>query len=74
MMGANWQSDKVETVYYKFAWWPTKSSFSRRRIWLQKYVVVEIYQDNEMSHPIRSNTWHLTYTKKEYLLHLIRKR
>jgi hypothetical protein len=73
MLGANWKPDSSEKTTEKFAWWPVRSSFSKKLIWLKKYVEVFVYYDNEFSHPIRSNTWKLIYTKNEYLLYLLRK-
>ena len=74
MLGANWKPDSSEKTTEKFAWWPVRSSFNNRRlIWLKKYVEVFVYYDSEFSHPIRSNTWKLIYTKNEYLLYLLRK-
>ena len=33
----------------------------------------EIYQDSELSHPLRSNTYTLIYTLNEHLLYLMRR-
>lgn len=73
MMGANWRPDPIETTTEEFAWWPVRSSFSKRRIWLKKYIKKEIYQDSELSHPLRSNTYTLIYTLNEHLLYLMRR-
>jgi hypothetical protein len=73
MMGANWQQDPKEVTLQKFAWFPVRSSFSRKLIWLKKYVEKQIYHDSEMSNPIRSNTFNLVYTQNEHLLYLLRK-
>ncbi len=73
MMGANWQQDPKEVTLEKFAWFPVRSSFSRRLIWLKRYIEKEIYHDSEMSNPIRSNTFNLVYTQNEHLLYLLRK-
>ena len=73
MMGANWQQDPKEVTLQKFAWFPVRSSFSRKLIWLKKYVEKQIYHDSEMSNPIRSNTFNLIYTQNEHLLYLLRK-
>lgn len=54
-------------VTEKFAYWPVRMS-SGKRVWLEKYVAVSKYYDNEMSHPIRSNNWTFTYTKNEWLV------
>ena len=73
MMGANWQQDPKEVTLQKFAWFPIRSSFSRKLIWFKKYVEKQIYHDSEMSNPIRSNTFNLVYTQNEHLLYLLRK-
>ncbi len=73
MMGANWQQDPKEVTLEKFAWFPVRSSFSRRLIWLKRYIEKQIYHDSEMSNPIRSNTFNLVYTQNEHLLYLLRK-
>ena len=73
MMGANWQQDPKEVTLQKFAWFPVRSSFSRKLIWLKNYVEKQIYHDSEMSNPIRSNTFNLVYTQNEHLLYLLRK-
>lgn len=73
MMGANWQQDPKEVTLQKFAWFPIRSSFSRKLIWLKNYVEKQIYHDSEMSNPIRSNTFNLVYTQNEHLLYLLRK-
>jgi len=62
-----------EKVEEKFAWWPIKSSFSKKTIWLKRYVQVEVYWDDAFNHPLRSNTWTLIYSRNEYLMYLLRK-
>ena len=62
-----------ETTTEKFAWWPVRSSFSKKRIWFKKYVELESYYDDALSHPIRSNTFKFIYSEKEYILYLLRK-
>jgi len=56
-----------EEVTEQFAYLPVRMS-SGKRVWLEKYVAVSKYYDNEMSHPIRSNNWTFKYTKNEWLL------
>jgi len=73
MLGANWRPDPKETVTEKFAWWPVQSTWSKKRIWLKKYIQMDVYHDSEMSNPIRSNTFKFVYSKNEYLLYLLRK-
>ena len=67
MMGANWRPDPEETIHEKFAWFPVKTN-SNKRIWLKKYVEVEVYMDGALSHPIKSNTWKFVYTTNEWLV------
>ena len=67
MMGANWRADLTNSTMKKFAFFPVKAT-SGKRIWLDYYYFVEKYLDNEMSHPIRSNTWTFIYTKNEWLV------
>jgi len=74
MFGANWKSDPEEKITEKFAWWPVRSTWSKKYIWLKTYTEMEIYHDSEMSSPIRSNTFKFVYTKNEYLLYLLRKK
>ena len=56
-----------QTVEEKFALLPVRMS-SYKIVWLEKYIAVSKYYDNDMSHPIRSNTWTFKYTKNEWLL------
>ena len=56
-----------QEVAKQFAYWPTRMS-SGKRVWLEQYVAVSKYYDNEMSHPIRSNNWTFKYTKNEWLV------
>jgi hypothetical protein len=72
MMGANWRPDPKQTINERFAWWPVKSTWSKKLIWLAKYIQMEVYHDSEMSNPIRSNTFTFVYSKNEYLLYLLR--
>lgn len=62
-----------ETVTEHFAWWPVKSTWSKKIIWLRKYMQMDIYYSNEMAHPIRSNSFTFRYTPNEYLMYLLRK-
>jgi len=56
-----------QEVTEHFAYWPVRTS-SGKRVWLEKYISVSKYYDNEMSHPIRSNNWTFKYTKNEWLV------
>jgi len=67
MMGANWQPDTINNVSEKFAYLPIKTT-SGKKVWLQKYILVEKYLDSELSHPLQSNYWTYTYTKNEWLM------
>jgi len=62
-----------ETITEKFAWWPVRSTWSKKVIWFKKYVKMECYYDGDFSSPIRSNTWTYIYTQNEYLLMLLRR-
>jgi len=62
-----------ETITEKFAWWPIRSTWSKKIIWFKKYVQMDCYYDGEFNHPIRSNSWTYIYTENEYLLMLLRK-
>lgn len=65
--------DQVETAHEKFAWWPVRSSFSKKLIWLKKYVLLEILFDDMGRPPIKGRSWTLIYTQNEYLLYIIKK-
>lgn len=67
MMGTSWRKDPEHVVDKKFAWWPITTT-SKKRVWLKHYIEVNVYIDNEMAHPIRSNTWTYRYTANEYLI------
>ena len=65
--------DQVEKVEERFAWWPIRSTFSKKLIWFKKYTVVRIYYDDMGRPPIKERSWDLVYTQNEYMLHLLRK-
>ena len=65
--------DQVEKAEEKFAWWPVRSSFSKRRIWFKKYVIVSVYYDDMGRPPIKGRSWDLIYTKNEYLIYMLKK-
>lgn len=67
MMGANWQPDYINHIEERFAYLPVKTT-SGKKVWLQKYILVEKYIDNELSHPIKSNYWSFIYTRNEWLV------
>jgi hypothetical protein len=56
----------------RYAYWPTRSSWSNKRIWLEKYWEGDIYHDTMGRPPIKANSWKLIYTQNEYLLMLLR--
>ncbi len=73
MMGGNWRKDKPDEFHEeKFAWWPVRSTFNKKIIWLSKYYIVHILYDDTGRPPLKSPSWPLTYTKNEYLLMLLR--
>jgi len=65
--------DRVEEPFEKFAWFPVKSSFSKKCIWLKKYIELHIYFDETGRPPIQGRSWILRYTQNEYLLYLLKK-
>jgi len=65
--------DQVEEAYEKFALWPVRSSFSKKLIWLKKYVILRIKFDDMGKPPIKGTSWDLIYTRNEYLLYQIKK-
>lgn len=65
--------DQVEQATEKFAWWPVRSSFSKKQIWFKKYVLLEITYDDTGRPPIVGRSWDLIYTQNEYLLYLLKK-
>jgi hypothetical protein len=56
----------------RIAYWPVRSSWSKKYIWLKKYWQGSIYHDSMGRPPLKSNSWSLIYTKNEYLLMLLR--
>ncbi len=56
----------------QYAWWPTRSSWSKKRIWLKKYWHGEIFYDAMGRPPIKESSWKLIYTENEYLMMLLR--
>ena len=76
MMGHGYYGSKLndqEKHEEKFAWWPVRSTFSKRRIWLTKYHVIHILYDQNGRPPIKGWNWPLTYTKNEYLVMLLKR-
>ena len=55
-----------------YAWWPVRSGWSKKVIWLKKYWVGHIYYDAMGRPPIKSSSWKVIYTENEYLLMLLR--
>ncbi len=47
----------------RFAWWPVRSSWSHKVIWLKKYHVFNFNYKN-----VISSTGKIIYTKNEFLL------
>jgi hypothetical protein len=56
----------------KYAYWPTRSNWSKKRIWLKKYWEGNIYFDAMGRPPIKEKSWKLIYTENEYLMMLLR--
>ena len=65
--------DRVEEPFEKFAWFPVRSSFSNKRIWLKKYIELHLYFDGTGRPPIQGRSLILRYTQNEYLLYLLKK-
>jgi hypothetical protein len=57
----------------RYAWFPVRSSFSKKRIWFEKYHVGEIFYDAMGRPPIKEKSWKLVYTQNEYMLYLLKK-
>lgn len=55
-----------------YAWWPVRSSWSKNRIWFNKYWEGTIFYDAMGRPPIKAPSWKLIYTENEYLLMLLR--
>lgn len=62
-----------ERITEKFAWWPVRSTWSKKLIWLKRYVEVECFYDESGRPPIHGYSWKWIYTEDEYLLMLLRK-
>jgi len=56
----------------QFAYWPIRSTWSKKFIWWKKYWKGEIYFDAMGRPPIKERSWKLIYTQNEYLLMLLR--
>ena len=69
-MPATLEIDIEWSEYY--AWWPVRSSWSKKRIWLKKYRQGDIYYDAMGRPPIKEKSWKLIYTENEYLMYLLR--
>jgi hypothetical protein len=57
----------------KFAWWPVRSFWSKKLIWLKNYVELEMFYDESGRPPLTNISWKWIYTENEYLLMLLRK-
>lgn len=62
-----------EKITEKFAWWPVRSSWSKKIIWFKKYVELESFYDQTGKPPLKSISWKWIYTKNEYLLTMLKK-
>jgi hypothetical protein len=75
MMGHGYYGSRLkdqERHEERFAWWPTRSSFNKKRIWLTKYHIIHILYDDTGRPPIKGSSWQLIYTKNEYLVVLLK--
>lgn len=66
--------NQEEQAFERFAWWPVRSTFSNKRIWLKKYIELHIYFDQMGKPPVKGSSWNLIYTQAEYTLYLLKKR
>jgi len=57
---------------HHYAWWPTRSSWSKKGIWLKTYWQGEIFYDAMGRPPIKERSWTLVYTENEYLMMLLK--
>jgi hypothetical protein len=57
----------------QFAWWPVRSSWSKKRIWMKRYHCGEIFYDAMGRPPIKDRSWKLIYSENEYLMYLLKK-
>ena len=76
-LGHEYQDGKTKVTdreYHvqKFAWWPVRGTFTKKRIWLTQYHVVHILYDDTGRPPLKGWSWDLIYTKNEYLMMLLR--
>jgi hypothetical protein len=56
----------------KYAYWPVRSSWSKKLIWFEKYHYGQIYFDAMGRPPIKEKSWKLIYSQNEYLMMLLR--
>ena len=68
------QTSEVDVKWTeRYAYWPVRSSWSKKRIWLKTYWIGQIYYDAMGRPPIKAPSWNLIYSKNEYLMYLLRK-
>ena len=69
MMGhgyyGTWLNDR-EHHEERFAWWPVRSSFGKKCIWLTKYHIVHVLYDENGRPPIKGPHWKRIYAPEEY--------
>lgn len=65
--------DKVERGVERFAWLPVRSHFSKKLIWLSRYVELQIYFDDQGQPPRKARNWILIYTPEEYTYYCLTK-
>jgi hypothetical protein len=66
--------NQQEQAFERFAWFPVYSNFSKKRIWLKKYVELHIYYDSMGKPPVKGTSWNLIFTESEYTLYLLKKK
>lgn len=56
----------------RYAYFPVRSTWSKKRICFKKYWHGEIFYDAMGRPPIKDRSWKLIYTENEYLLMLMK--
>ena len=56
-----------------YAWWPIRSSWSKKCIWFKTYHRGEIFYNAMGRPPIKESSWKLIYNKNEYIMYLLKK-
>ena len=65
--------DKVEEATKRFAFFPVRSTFSKKLIWFSNYIELNIFYDDMGRPPVKDHSWKLIYTPGEYTYYCLRK-